>query len=78
MTHNNQQLGSLLTQYCNTGVTVQRAQHSITPDMIADLLKLAKTLQDDGAVHMSRVYREIRATPSEIDQSLAVFLSSPG
>jgi hypothetical protein len=46
--------------------------------MIMDLRQLAQTLQSDGAVHMSRVYREIRATPAEIDQSLARFYASPG
>jgi len=78
MTLNNQQLGALLTQFCSTGVTPQRAQKSITMDMIKDLRELARTLQSDGAVHMKRVYREIRANPSDIDQSLDVFCSTPG
>lgn len=77
-TLNNQQLGTLLTQFCSTGVTPQRAQKSITMDMINDLRQLAQTLQSDGAVHMKRVYREIRANPAEIDQSLNVFCSTPG
>jgi len=78
MTLDNRQLGELLTRYCSTGVTVQRAQKSITLDMITDLRDLAKSLTSDGAVHMPRVYREIRANPSEIDQSLAVFCATPG
>jgi hypothetical protein len=84
MTNNNQQLGTLLTQYCNTasvpgpGGAPLRAGNQITPAMIMDLRQLAQTLQSDGAVHMSRVYREIRATPAEIDQSLARFYASPG
>ena len=75
-TQTNQQLGALLTQFCNTGVTPQRAQHSITMDMITDLRKLAQSLNDDGAVNMARVFREIRASPAEIDASLDVFCSS--
>jgi len=78
LTLNNQQLGNLLTQYCSTGVTAQRAQKSITMDMIKDLRELAKSLTSDGAVYMHRVYREIRADPSEIDISLGVFCSTPG
>ncbi len=75
-THTNQQLGALLTQFCSTGVTAQRAQQSITMDMITDLRKLAQSLNDDGAIHMARVFREIRANPSEIDASLDVFCST--
>ena len=84
MTNNNQQLGVLLTQYCNAASIPgpagagHRAQNAITPDMITDLRQLAQTLQRDGTVHMQRVYREIRANPAEIDQSLAVFNASPG
>jgi hypothetical protein len=80
----NRQVGTLLTQYCNAASipgpagAVRRAGDKITQPMIADLRELAQTLQKDGDVQMARVYREIRATPAEIDQSLTVFNSTPG
>ncbi|VAW79453.1 hypothetical protein MNBD_GAMMA15-1805 [hydrothermal vent metagenome] len=73
-TANNRQLGLLLARFTYAG-SRYRLKGTITPDMINDLRRLAGTLQKDGDKHMSRVFREIRATPTEIDQSLAVFLT---
>lgn len=55
-----------------------RAGDAITQEMLHDLRKLANSLRADGDVHTSRVYREIRVRPAEVDRSLDVFYATPG
>jgi hypothetical protein len=71
----NRSLGTILTQYCNAGPNYQ-SRFGITPDMVKDLRELAQTMQADGEVEMHRVYREVRATPADIDRSLDTFCNT--
>jgi len=80
----NRQLGDGLDRYCaaashvGAGGLRYRANGVITQDMINDLRKLAASLRADGDVVVPRVFREIRLTAAQADQSLAAFYALPG
>jgi hypothetical protein len=80
----NLQLGDALLQYIaesshvGAGGLRFRAGGAVNQEMINDLRKLAQSLRSDGDVHVSRVYRELRLMPADVDQSLDVFYAAPG
>ncbi|APZ90634.1 hypothetical protein [Fuerstiella marisgermanici] len=85
----NREIGDSLISFCRhvcmqrgrgtqPGTSIPKGMSEITPEMISDLQKLAKTLKADGDAQLNRVFREIRVAPAVVDSSLKTFYELHG
>ena len=77
-TTTNQELGTMLADYCNGAERRQLGSgKTVTDAMIADLRGVAESLKEDGPTQHSRVYREIIVTPEALQVARERFRTLP-